>query len=109
MKFMKDWRSFLAEGKEESTSILREITEEELEPILDSIAEMDPNEMPFNHLFGDRTRIVLPMMTKGETSKRADDLEKYLKFQGYEEWDWTKGIATKQIEKEWQGKKRISK
>jgi len=109
MKFMKNWRSFLTESKEEGTSLLREITEEELEPILDSIAEMDPDEMPFNHLFGNRTRIVLPMMTKGETSKRVDDLEKYLKFQGYDEWDWSKGIATKQIEKEWQGKKRISK
>lgn len=62
-KFHNDWRKFLAEGSYNESNLLREISASEVELIQDAIDTLEPEDLPFNKLFGDKERIVIPFPT----------------------------------------------
>ena len=43
----------------EDTKLLRELTEDELERALAAVEEIDPDELAFNQIFGDKKRLVI--------------------------------------------------
>ena len=57
---------------EEETKLLRELTEDELERALAAVAEIDPDELAFNQIFGDKKRLVLISLCPTEIQMRAD-------------------------------------
>ena len=56
----ENWRGHLSEDK---TRVLREVTEGELEHIQKALEEMDPTDLAFNHLFGDKMRRIIDFDT----------------------------------------------
>ena len=71
-KFHNDWRKYLVEGSYNESVLLREITDDEVELIQDAIDELEPEDLPFNRLFGGKERIVIPFPTfdsKTETGR----------------------------------------
>ena len=60
--FFENWRKHLSEDKK-STQILREIDEEELGNIQTALEEMEPTDLAFNHLFGDKMRRIIDFDT----------------------------------------------
>ena len=58
------WREYL---KEET--LLREISEDELEHIQAALSDVGPSGLAFPELFGDKTRIIIDFATLDETSK----------------------------------------
>ena len=49
----ENWRNHLSEDKQH-VQVLREIDEEELGNIQTALEEMEPTDLAFNHLFGDK-------------------------------------------------------
>ena len=71
-KFHNDWRKYLVEGSYNESVLLREISEDEVELIQDAIDSLEPEDLPFNELFGGKERIVIPFPTfdtKTETGR----------------------------------------
>ena len=62
-KFHNDWRKYLVEGSYNESVLLREISEDEVELIQDAIDSLEPEDLPFNELFGGKERIVIPFPT----------------------------------------------
>ena len=59
-----------AESKKPQT-LLRELTEDELERALAAVEEIDPDELAFNQIFGDKKRLVIDLdgtLTLADTS-----------------------------------------
>ena len=79
MTFHDSWRTF----KEQAT-LLREITEEELEHIGDFLANMKPDDLPFKELFGDKMRVGIPF-DKELLPRRLQDFEKRMNFEQQED------------------------
>ncbi len=79
----------------EEERVLREVTEDELqivEDILDKIAE-DPKWLPFNDIFGDKTRLVINFPTmdrQSELGRFVDVLQNQLGLSV----DWNKGTVS---------------
>ena len=58
----ENWRNHLSEDKQ-PTQVLREIDEEELGNIQTALEEMEPTDLAFNHLFGDKMRRIIDFDT----------------------------------------------
>ena len=82
--FLQGWKQFLNENKQ-----LDEVTEEELSDIDDVLLGLDPKDLSFNNLFGDKMRLVIPLKEKDPLK----DLTEFLEENGYEP-DYTTGLAT---------------
>ena len=82
---MKSWGNFLTENKEP----IEEATEEEIADLDDILLRLDPKDLSFNNIFGDKMRIAIPLDEKGSKSP----VEKFLNERGYEV-DMKTGIAT---------------
>ena len=69
-KFHNNWRKFLTEGTFKEQRILREISEDEVEHIRKALDELGPEELAFQHIFGDKARLLIPFPShdrEGET------------------------------------------
>ena len=84
-KFYENWNKFLKEEEE-----INEVTEEELDHISPILHDLKPKDLPFGNMFGDKTRLIQPMMTKDENIKTLKEL---LEKSGYVP-DFTTGKAT---------------
>jgi hypothetical protein len=82
--FLQGWKQFLNENKQ-----LDEIKEEELSDIDDVLHNLDPTDLSFNNMFGDKMRLVIPLKEK----EPLKDLTEFLEENGYEP-DYTAGLAT---------------
>ena len=60
--FFENWRKHLSEDKK-YTQVLREVDEEELGNIQTALEEMEPTDLAFNHLFGDKMRRIIDFDT----------------------------------------------
>ena len=58
----ENWREHLSEDKKH-VQVLREIDEEELGNIQTALEEMEPTDLAFNHLFGDKMRRIIDFDT----------------------------------------------
>jgi len=83
--WMKSWGNFLTENKEH----IEEATEEEIADLDDILLTLDPKDLSFNNIFGDRMRIAIPLGTEGIKT----ETEKFLNKAGYTV-DMKTGIAT---------------
>ena len=82
---LENWNKFL---KEEEA--LDEVTEEEIANLDDILHNLDPKDLSFNNIFGDKMRIVQPMKVKDE---KFDMLKNLLVRSGYDP-DFKTGLAT---------------
>ena len=82
---LENWNKFLTEEE-----TLEEVTEEELSNLDDILHNLDPKDLSFNNIFGDRMRLIQPMKTK---DKNLEALKSLLKINGYEP-DFKTGLAT---------------
>jgi len=82
---LENWNKFLTEEE-----TLDEVTEEELSNIDDILHNLDPQDLSFNNIFGDRMRIIEPMKTKDQD---LESLKKLLTDSGYEP-NFQTGLAT---------------
>ena len=91
MNFNK-WREFLAEAKAQPDTLLREISEDEMEHITAALDEMSPESWAFNELFEGKNRVIIDFPTLDPSSDLGGFL---LLFQnmGYDV-DWSKGILS---------------
>ena len=83
--WMKSWDNFLTENKEP----IEEASEEEIADLDDILLRLDPKDLSFNNIFGDKMRIAIPLDEKGIKSS----VEKFMNERGYEV-DMKTGIAT---------------
>ena len=60
--FFENWRKHLSEDKN-TAQVLREVDEEELGNIQTALEEMEPTDLAFNHLFGDKMRRIIDFDT----------------------------------------------
>jgi len=58
----ENWRNHLSEDKQH-VQVLREVTEDELGHIQKALEEMEPTDLAFNHLFGDKMRKIIDFDT----------------------------------------------
>lgn len=82
--FLQGWKQFLNENNQ-----LDEVTEEELRDIDGVLHSLDPTDLSFNNLFGDKMRLVIPL----KEEEPFKELTEFLEENGYEP-DYTTGIAT---------------
>ena len=103
---MHGWKNFLTESQNHSeVELLREIDEEEYEHIRNALNNIDPEKLPLNDMFDGKFRKVIPISAySGDIGK----LQALLSYMGYTV-DFKKGIASKIISKEYEGKKRNKK
>jgi len=83
--WMKSWGSFLTENKEH----IEEATEEEIADLDDILLNLNPKDLSFNNIFGDKMRVAIPL----DSSRVKTDTEKFLNKAGYTV-DMKTGIAT---------------
>ena len=83
--WMKSWGNFLTENKQP----IEEASEEEIASLDKILLDLDPKDLSFNNIFGDRTRIAVPLGTEGIKT----ETEKFLNKAGYDV-DMKTGIAT---------------
>ena len=84
-EWLSRWGKFLTESKEP----IEEATEEEIEDLDQILHNLDPKDLSFNNIFGDRMRLAVPLDEKSVKSP----VEKFLNATGYEV-DMKTGIAT---------------
>ena len=82
---LENWNKFLTEEE-----TIDEVTDEELSKLDDILHNLDPQDLSFNNIFGDRMRLVEPLKTKDEDLER---LKKLLIDSGYTP-DFKTGLAT---------------
>jgi len=82
---LENWNKFLTEEK-----TIEEATEEEVGYLDDILHNLEPKDLSFNNIFGDKMRIVRPMKIKDHM---LDTLKQTLRKSGYEP-DFTTGLAT---------------
>ena len=82
---LENWNKFLTEEE-----TIEEVTEEELSDLDDILHNLDPKDLSFNNIFGDKMRLVQPMMVKDEDLER---LKRLLIDSGYTP-DFKTGLAT---------------
>ena len=82
---MKNYRRFLKEVEE-----LIEVTDTEMENIEDILMDLDPRDLSFNEIFGDKTRIIAPFYSHDANLNR---LKALLAKSGYTP-DFSTGLAT---------------
>ena len=97
---MKSWGNFLTENKEP----IEEATEEEISDLDDILLRLDPKDLSFNNIFGDRMRVAIPLGTEGIKT----ETEKFLNKAGYTV-DMKTGIATGYILTSGEGDRKITR
>lgn len=104
---MHGWKNFLTESRKvvDETKLLREIEEDEIEHIRDALTDIDSKKLPLNDIFDGKYRKVLPISAYGGDIGVLQDL---LNYMGYT-INFKKGIASKTVTKEYQGKRREKK
>ena len=83
--WMNRWDQYLTENKEP----IEEATEEEIGELDDILLKLDPKDLSFNNIFGDKMRVAIPLGTEGIKT----ETEKFLNKAGYTV-DMKTGIAT---------------
>ena len=83
--WMKSWGTFLTENKQP----IEEASEEEIASLDKILLGLRYEDLSFNNIFGDRTRIAVPLGTEGIRT----ETEKFLNKAGYDV-DMKTGIAT---------------
>ena len=68
-KFYENWNKFLKEEEE-----INEVTGEELDHISDILHDLKYEDLPFGNMFGEKTRLVQPMVTKDENMEALKEL-----------------------------------
>ena len=61
------WRKHLSEDKKYA-QVLHEVTEDEIGHIQKALEEMEPTDLAFNHLFGDKMRRIIDFDTIDKTT-----------------------------------------
>ena len=82
---LENWNKFLTEEE-----ILDEVTEEELSNLDDILHNLDPQDLSFNNIFGDKMRLAQPMVRKDQN---LESLKKLLTRSGYTP-DFSTGLAS---------------
>lgn len=85
-----NWRKFLAEGTLKEEKLLREVSEEEVEHIRKALDELGPEQLAFQHIFGEKNRLLIPFPTKDKKSPLGQFVD-FFDSANYEV-DWSKGI-----------------
>ena len=83
--WMKSWSNFLTENKEH----IEEATEEEIADLDDILLGLNPKDLSFNNIFGDKMRVAIPL----DSTRVKTETEKFLNKAGYTV-DMKTGIAT---------------
>jgi hypothetical protein len=91
-------KSPCGEGKK-SQSLLRELTEDELERALAAVEEIDPDELAFNQIFGDKKRLVIDFPVANLDSDAGQFVNLWAGLEDIETGvgynvDWEKGIVS---------------
>jgi len=81
----ENWQKFLNEEE-----VIDEATESEISNLDGILHNLNPRDLSFNNIFGDRMRIIEPMKVKDKNLQRLKDL---LRRNGYEA-DFKTGLAT---------------
>mgnify|MGYP003147067359 CR=1 FL=1 len=87
-----NWRKFLTEGTFKEERLLREVSEDEVEHIRKALDELGPEQLAFQHIFGEKNRLLIPFSTKDKKSPLGQFVDIFTKL-GYDV-DWNKGIIT---------------
>ena len=82
---LENWQGYLS-----TEEVIDEATEAEISNLDDILHNLDPKDLSFNNIFGDRMRLVQPMKTKDKDLERLKTL---LQRNGYEP-DLKTGLAT---------------
>ena len=82
---MKSWDNFLTENKEP----IEEASPQEIEDLDDILLNLNPKDLSFNNIFGDKMRIAIPL----DSTRVKTETEKFLNKAGYTV-DMKTGIAT---------------
>ena len=83
----------------EETKLLRELTEDELERALAAVEEIDPDELAFNQIFGDKKRLVIDFPVAHLDSEAGQFVNLWAGLEDMETGvgynvDWEKGIVS---------------
>ena len=83
----------------EETKLLRELTEDELERALAAVEEIDPDELAFNQIFGDKKRLVIDFPVANLDSDAGQFVNLWAGLEDTETGvgynvDWEKGIVS---------------
>jgi len=89
-KFHSNWRKFLTEGTFKEEKLLREVSEEEVEHIRKALDELGPEQLAFQHIFGEKNRLLIPFPTKDKKSPLGQFVD-FFDSANYEV-NWSKGI-----------------
>jgi len=98
--WMKSWGNFLTENKQP----IEEASEEEIASLDNILLDLDPKDLSFNNIFGDKTRIAVPLGTEGIRT----ETEKFLNEAGYDV-DMKTGIATGYTLSSGEGDRKITR
>jgi len=84
---------------EEETKLLRELTEDELERALAAVEEIDPDELAFNQIFGDKKRLVIDFPVADRDSDAGKFINMWTEMpdagtNGNYNVDWEKGLVS---------------
>ena len=84
---------------EEEVKLLRELTEDELERALAAVEEIDPDELAFNHIFGDKKRLIIDFPVAHLDSEAGQFVNLWAGLEDIETGvgynvDWEKGIVS---------------
>ncbi len=89
-KFHNNWRKFLTEGTFKEERLLREVSEDEVEHIRKALDELGPEQLAFQHIFGEKNRLLIPFSTKDKKSPLGQFVD-FFNSANYEV-NWNKGI-----------------
>ena len=83
----------------EEVKLLRELTEDELERALAAVEEIDPDELAFNHIFGDKKRLIIDFPVAHLDSEAGRFVNLWAGLEDIETGvgynvDWEKGIVS---------------
>jgi len=83
----------------EETKLLRELTEDELERALAAVAEIDPDELAFNQIFGDKKRLVIDFPVADRDTDAGRFINMWTEMPdvgsgGNYNVDWEKGLVS---------------
>ena len=85
-----NWRKFLTEGTFKEERLLREVSEDEVEHIRKALDELGPEQLAFQHIFGEKNRLLIPFSTKDKKSPLGQFVD-FFNSANYEV-NWNKGI-----------------
>ena len=102
MRFLNDKKfrylleSFAKKVEEIEEQVIREISDKDMEPIRNFLSKLDVQKLPFNNIFGDKYRLVIPIMGKNEDRIMFYTIKYFLERMKFVV-DFKKGVVKREI------------